>query len=62
MFIVHIQTTRLLQLLCTDPSTISYTVTNLWQFCYILEMIKRLNICNLKVCHPRCVKSIIQCK
>jgi len=52
MFTVHIQTIRLLQLLCTDPSTISHTLTNLWQFCYILEMTKRWNICVIQFCTP----------
>jgi len=28
---------------CTNPSTMNHTLTNLRQFCYVLEMIKGLN-------------------
>jgi len=52
MFTVHIQTIRLLQLLYTDPSTVSHTLTNLWQFDCMLDIIKRFNIGILKLCTP----------
>ena len=41
----YIKTDSLLQFLCTNPSTINRTLTNLGQFCYILEMMKMLKYC-----------------
>jgi hypothetical protein len=42
---IHTETNRLLQLLCTYPSTINHELTNLRQFCCILKKIKELNDC-----------------
>jgi len=46
----HIQTNSLLQLLYTNPSNINHTMTNLRQFCYILEMIRSLKDWFMQLC------------
>jgi len=46
-------TSRLQQLLCTNPSTINHTLTNLQQLYHILEVIKRSNNCFIQLCTPR---------
>ena len=52
--LAHIQTNWLCQLRCTKPSTIFLTLTSLWQFYYIPEMVKWLNGCFMRVSRPRC--------
>jgi len=47
------QTNSLLQLLCTYPSTINHTLTNLRQFYYVLVMINGLNDCFMQLRTPR---------
>jgi len=46
----YIQTSRLLQTLCTDPAAVNHTLTKLRQLCYILEVMKRLNYCVMQLC------------
>jgi hypothetical protein len=48
----HIQTNRLLQLLCTYPSAINHTLTKFRQLFHTLEMMKMLNYCFMQLYTP----------
>jgi hypothetical protein len=49
-FIISSTVNRFKPTACTNPSTMNHTLTNLQQFCYVLEMIKRLNDCFMLLC------------